>query len=83
LPKALPLAVCALEGCQHLLILQPSVIDGLRRREFRRATRRARRLPGELLYLLLFFVSGGLLLRLSHAYDAVAARVTARRWRDP
>ena len=77
-PKALPLAVYALEACQHQgdFASLERYIDGLRKKSFRRDEGGARRCLEELLYLLLFFdVEPALLLRFAHAYDAVAARV--------
>jgi len=78
-PKALPLAVYALEACQHQADFASleRYIDGLRKEEFQaRDEEELVDCLEELLYLLLFFdVEPGLLLRFAHAYDAVAARV--------
>ena len=78
-PKALPLAVYALEACQHLADFASleRYIDGLRQERIQaRDEEELADCLEELLYLLLFFdVEPGLLLRFAHAYDAVAARV--------
>jgi len=78
-PKALPLAVYALEACQHQADFTSleRYIDGLRKEEFQaRDEEELVDCLEELLYLLLFFdVEPGLLLRFARAYDAVAVRV--------
>ena len=78
-PKALPLAVYALEACQHLADFAglERYIDGLRQEEFQaRDEEELVDCLEELHHLLLGFdVEPGLLLRFVHAYDAVAARV--------
>jgi predicted O-linked N-acetylglucosamine transferase (SPINDLY family) len=77
-PKALSLAVHALEACQHEgdLARVERYLDGLRRDEFRSDNEDdLADCLESLLYLLLFFdVEPSLLLRLSQAYDAVARR---------
>lgn len=78
-PKALPLAVYALEACQHEADFDrlDRYLDGLRREEYqaRDEVELADSLE-ELLYLLLFFdVEPALLLRFAQAYDSVAPRV--------
>jgi predicted O-linked N-acetylglucosamine transferase (SPINDLY family) len=78
-PKALSLAVYALEACQHEgdFARVERYLDGLRRDEFQ-ADNEDDLADGleSLLYLLLFFdVEPSLMLRLSQAYDAVARRV--------
>jgi predicted O-linked N-acetylglucosamine transferase (SPINDLY family) len=78
-PKALPLAVYALEVCQHEADFDKleRYIDGLRHEEFQ--ARDEQELVDsleELLYLLLFFdVEPALMLRFAQAYDAVAPKV--------
>ena len=78
-PKALPLAVYALEACQHQADFASleRYIEGLRKEEFQaRDEAELADCLEELLYLLLFFdVEPELLLRFAHAYDAVAPRV--------
>ena len=78
-PNALPLAVYALEACQHMADFQSleRYLDGLRRDDFK-ARDDAELLDSleELLYLLLFFdVEPRLLLHYSQAYDTVARRM--------
>ena len=78
-PKALPLAVYALEACHHQADFASleRYIDGLRKEEFQaRDEEELADCLEELLYLLLFFdVEPALLLRFAHAYDGVGARV--------
>ncbi len=78
-PDALPLAVQALEVCQHLADF-PALdryIDGLRRERFRvRDEGELVDCLEEILYLLLFFdVEPELIFRFSQTYDAAALRV--------
>ncbi|MCC7328469.1 MAG: tetratricopeptide repeat protein [Burkholderiales bacterium] len=78
-PTAMPLAVYALEACQHEADFDrlDRYLDGLRGDEFHaRDEQELADCLEELLYLLLFFdVEASLLLRLSQAYDAVAPKV--------
>lgn len=82
-PAAMPLAVYALEACQHEgdFAKLDRYLDGLRRDEF--AARDEEELADcleSLLYLLLFFdVDASLMLRLAQAYDAVAPKVYGGR----
>ena len=78
-PNVLPLAVQALEACQHMADFAnlERYLDGLRRDDFK-ARDDAELLDclEELLYLLLFFdVEPSLMLRYSQAYDSVARRI--------
>ena len=78
-PKALALAVYALEACQHAADLDrlDRYLDGLRRDAYEaRDEREMADCLEELLYLLLFYdVEPSLMLRLAQAYDAVAPKV--------
>jgi protein O-GlcNAc transferase len=78
-PKAMPLAVYALEACQHEADFDrlERYLDGLRRDEYEaRDEQELADCLEELLYLLLFFdVEPALMLRLAQAYDAVAPKV--------
>ncbi len=78
-PKSLPLAVYALEACQHMAQFDEleRYIDGLRHEKFQaRDEEELTDCLEQLLYLLLFYdVEPALLLRFAQAYDAVAARV--------
>ena len=81
-PKALPLAVQALEVCQHLgdFSAIERYLDGLRRETFR--ARDENELVDsleELLYLLLFFdIEPEMFSRFAHTYDSTAASVYGR-----
>jgi predicted O-linked N-acetylglucosamine transferase (SPINDLY family) len=78
-PKALPLAVYALEACQHEADFErlEHYLDGLRREDFQaQDEEELADCLESLLYLLLFFdIEPSLLLRFAQAYDAVALRV--------
>ncbi len=78
-PEALPLAVYALEACQHAADFErlERYLDGLRRDAYRaRDEEELADSLESLLYLLLFYdVEQTVLLRLAQAYDAVARRV--------
>jgi predicted O-linked N-acetylglucosamine transferase (SPINDLY family) len=78
-PKALALAVYALEACQHAADFDrlERYLDGLRRDEYEaRDEREMVDCLEELLYLLLFYdVEPALMLRLAQAYDAAAPKV--------
>lgn len=78
-PKALALAVYALEACQHAADFDrlDRYLDGLRRDAYEaRDEREMADCLEELLYLLLFYdVEPSLMLRLAQAYDGVAPRV--------
>lgn len=78
-PKALALAVCALEACQHAADYErlDRYLDGLRRDAYEaRDEREMADCLEELLYLLLFYdVEPSLMLRLAQAYDAAAPKV--------
>ena len=78
-PDALPLAVYALEACQHMADF-PNLeryLDGLRRDDFKaRGDAELLDCLEELLYLLLFFdVEPAMMLHYSRAYDFVARRI--------
>ncbi|MCC7042193.1 MAG: tetratricopeptide repeat protein [Burkholderiales bacterium] len=78
-PDALPLAVYALEACQHAGDFErlDRTIDGLRRDAYRaRDAQELAECLESLLHLLLYFdVEGALLLRLAQAYDSAVRRV--------
>jgi len=78
-PKALALAVYALEACQHAADFDglDRYLDGLRRDEYEaRDEQEMADCLEELLYLLLFYdVEPSLMLRLAQAYDAAAPKV--------
>ncbi|MCC6194322.1 MAG: tetratricopeptide repeat protein [Burkholderiales bacterium] len=82
-PSALPLAVYALEACQHLADFDrlQRYLDGLRRDEFHaRDEDELADCLESLLYLLLFFdIEPSVLLRLAQAYDGVVPRVYGAR----
>ncbi|MFO1199826.1 MAG: tetratricopeptide repeat protein [Burkholderiaceae bacterium] len=82
-PKALALAVYALEACQHAADFGrlDRYLDGLRRDAYEaRDEREMMDCLEELMYLLLFYdVEPSLLLRLAQAYDAAAPRVFGPR----
>lgn len=78
-PEALPLAVYALEACQHMGDFErlERYLDGLRRDAYRaRDPEELADCLESLLYLLLFYdVEQAVMLRMAQAYDAVVRRV--------
>lgn len=86
-PDALPLAVYALEACQHAGDFErlDRYLDGLRRDAYRaRDAQELAECLESLLHLLLYFdIEPAVLLRLSQAYDSAVRRVYGERVPPP